>query len=59
VRLISTLRQASLAARFARFLPRPFVGSASLMRGFTALARNLALLGSIQRRKSAFRFSHC
>lgn len=58
VRLVSTPRQAALAARFARLLPRPFVGGASLMRSFTAFARNLALLGSIHRRKSAFVFCH-
>ncbi len=51
-------RQAALATRFARFLPRPFVSRSLLMRGFAAFTRDLALLRRIHRPKSAFRCGH-
>ena len=38
LRLGSTPRQPAFAARFARFLPRPFVGRALVMRRFAAFA---------------------
>ena len=51
-------RHAALAAGLTRFFARPLVRRALLMRGLAALARNLALLASIHRCKSAVFFGH-
>src|SRR5581483_4767206 len=51
-------RHAALAPRLTRFLARPLVSGAFLMRRFATLAGNLALLRSIHRRKSAIFFCH-
>jgi hypothetical protein len=50
--------QPALAAGHPRFLARPFVGAAFPMRRLAASTRNLALLGSIHRRKAACRCGH-
>ena len=51
-------RHPALAARLACLFARPLVGRALLMRGFAALAGDLALLTPIHRRKSAIFFCH-
>src|SRR5262249_61054686 len=49
---------AALAARFARFLTRPLVRGAFLVRRLPAFARNLALLVPVHRCKAAILFCH-
>ena len=49
---------AALATRLTRFVARPLVSRALLMRGFAALARNLALFVSVHRCKSAIFCGH-
>src|SRR4029079_14249644 len=56
--LAAMARHPALAPGFARFLTGPLVRRAFLMRGLAALARNLALLHSIHRRKSTIFFCH-
>ena len=51
-------RHPALAARLPRFLARPLVGRALLMRGLATLARNLALLVAVHRREPAILFRH-
>src|SRR5262245_20364262 len=51
-------RHPALAASLTRFLAGPLVRRAFLMRGLAALARNLALLVAVHRRKSAILFCH-
>ena len=56
--LAAMARHPALAARFTRFFAGPLVRGPFLMRGLAALARNLALLASIHRRKSTILFGH-
>jgi hypothetical protein len=56
--LPTVARHAALAAGFACFLARPFVRGPLLMRRLATLARNLALLAAVHRRKSAIFFCH-
>src|SRR5688572_4695977 len=49
-------RHSALPPRFARFLARPLVGRALLMRGLAALTRDLFLLVPVHRCKSAVLF---
>jgi hypothetical protein len=51
-------RQAALAAGHLRFLARPLVRCALLVRGATAFAGNLTLPGAIHRRETAIFGSH-
>jgi hypothetical protein len=51
-------RQSALATRCLRFLARPLVRGALLMRGATALAGDLALLVAIHRREATILDSH-
>ena len=56
--LAAMARHPALAAGFARFLARPLVRGALLVRRLAALARNLALLVAVHRSKSAILFCH-
>src|SRR5262249_18144323 len=56
--LAPVARHAAFAARFARFLTRPLVRGPLLMRRFTTLARDLALLAAVHRCKAAILFCH-
>jgi hypothetical protein len=51
-------RHPALTPGFPRFLGRPLVRGALLMRGLSALARDLSLLASVHRGESTILFSH-
>ena len=57
--LAAMARHAALTSRLTRFVARPLVRRAFLMRGLAALARNISLLAAIHRRKSTILFSQC
>ena len=56
--LAAMARHPALATRFTRLFARPLVRGPFLMRGFAALARNLALFAPVHRRKSTILFGH-
>src|SRR5438045_5597528 len=56
--LPSVARHAALAAGLARFLARPLVRGAFLVRRLAAFARDLSLLVPVHRRKAAIFFCH-
>jgi hypothetical protein len=51
-------RHPAFASGRTSFVRRPFVRGALCVRGFAALARNLALLGRVHRRESAIFLTH-
>src|SRR5665213_1728045 len=57
-RLLTMAHRAALASGFARLIHGPFVCAAFLVRGFSALARDLPLLLTIHRCKATILFRH-